>query len=32
MVKLRKINFNRHEFNSCSEVWDKFQLYELCSK
>ncbi len=32
MVKLAKINFRRNEFNSCSEVWDKYQLYELCSK
>ena len=29
MVKLNLKN-SLHEFNSCSEVWDKFQLYELC--
>ena len=32
MVKSKFIKNSEHEFNSCSEVWDKFQLYELCSE
>ncbi len=32
MVKSKFNKNSLHEFNSRSEVWDKFQLYELCSE